>query len=70
LHGRSIHAIHIGAVVEFYTSKGLVVRLDVADTVVRYNARSVFVSQHEPAKQVAGFTTRNRQWGIGVGKRF
>lgn len=63
-------AFDFGAVVEFYTSNGLVVRLDVADTVVRYDTRSVFVSQHEPAMQVGGFTTRNRQWSVGVGKRF
>src|SRR5262245_62082983 len=63
-------AFDIGGVVEYYTSKGIVVRLDLADTVVRYEVRSVFVSQREPARQVAGFTTRNRQWSLGVGKRF
>jgi hypothetical protein len=63
-------AFDIGGVVEYYTPNGIVVRLDLADTVVRYEARSVFVSQREPARQVAGFTTRNRQWGVGVGKRF
>jgi hypothetical protein len=63
-------ALDIGGVVEYYTPNGIVVRLDLADTVVRYDARSVFVSQREPARQVAGFTTRNRQWGVGVGKRF
>jgi hypothetical protein len=63
-------ACDIGGVVEYYTRNGLVVRLDLADTVVRYEARSVFVSQREPSRQVAGFTTRNRQWSVGAGKRF
>jgi hypothetical protein len=63
-------AFDIGGVVEYYTPNGFVVRLDLADTVVRYEARSVFGSQREPSRQVAGFTTRNRQWSIGVGKRF
>jgi hypothetical protein len=43
---------------------------DVGDTIVTYDARAVFVSQREPRRPVAGFTTRNRQWSLGVGKRF
>ena len=56
--------------IECYLSNGLVVRFDLADTIVNYNAREVVVSAREPPRPVAGFTTRNRQWSLGVGKRF
>ena len=60
----------VGGVLECYLSNGLVVRFDLADTIVTYNAREVVVSAREPPRPVAGFTTRNRQWSLGVGKRF
>jgi hypothetical protein len=63
-------ALDIGVVAEYYSSNDLLIRFDVGDTIVTYDARSVFVSQREPRRPVAGFATRNRQWSLGVGKRF
>jgi hypothetical protein len=63
-------ALDIGGVFEYDSSSGLVCRLDLGDTVVRYGARSVLVSQLAPRHSVAGFTTHNRQWSVGLGKRF
>ncbi len=63
-------ALDIGVVAEYYSSNNLLIRFDVGDTIVTYDERSVFVSQREPRRPVAGFTTRNRQWSVGVGKRF
>jgi hypothetical protein len=63
-------AMDVGGVFEYYASNGVVVRFDLADTIVRYDPRRVFVSQREPLGEVGGFTTRNRQWSLGVGKRF
>jgi hypothetical protein len=63
-------AIDVGGVFEYYAPNGVVVRFDLADTIVHYDSRRVFVSQREPLTEVGGFTTRNRQWSIGVGKRF
>ena len=48
----------------------MIVRFDLGDTIVRFRPRTVAGSQFEPPRQVAGFTTRNRQWSLGVGKRF
>lgn len=63
-------ALDFGGAVEYYTSGGLIVRLDLADTLVSYKARSLSSSRIEPLRSVAGFTTRNRQWSFGVGRRF
>jgi hypothetical protein len=63
-------AMDVGAVVEYNAANGVVVRFDLADTIVHYESRPVFVSLREPMREVGGFTTRNRQWSIGVGKRF
>ncbi len=63
-------AFDFGGAVEYYTSRGLIVRFDLADTLVSYNARAVSSSRIEPLRSVAGFTTRNRQWSFGVGRRF
>jgi hypothetical protein len=63
-------ALDLGGVLEYYGSNGLVIRFDLADTIVSYDERAVSSSPLEPPRQVAGFTTRNRQWSLGVGKRF
>jgi hypothetical protein len=62
-------AFDVGGVVEYYAPSGMIVRFDLGDTIVRYHARSV-VSQLQPPRQVAGFTSRNRQWSLGLAKRF
>lgn len=64
-------AIDYGAIVQYLTPRhGLIVRLDVGETVVRYDARMASSSPFVPAREVGGFTTRNRQWSVGLGKRF
>jgi hypothetical protein len=63
-------AIDVGGVLEYYVPNGVIVRFDLADTIVHYESRSVFQSQHLPRREVGGFTTRNRQWSFGVSKRF
>ena len=63
-------SIDVGGVVEYYTTRGMIVRFDLGDTIVRYHARTVVVSQFQPPQHAAGFTTRNRQWSMGLGKRF
>jgi hypothetical protein len=60
----------VGATIEYDTPRGLLVRFDLGDTIVRYSARTVVPSQHLPPQPVGGFTTRNRQWSLGMGKRF
>jgi hypothetical protein len=62
-------ALDLGGTVEYYT-RGVVLRFDLGDTIVRYDSRSVFTSQLLPPMAAGGFTTRNRQWSFGVGKRF
>jgi len=63
-------AIDYGAIVQYVTSRGVLVRLDVGETLVRYDARMVSSSPVLPFMEVAGFTTRNRQWSVGFGRRF
>jgi hypothetical protein len=63
-------ALDVGGVVEYYTSTRLIVRFDLGDTMIRYHPRTVVVSQLQPPQEIAGFTTHNRRWSVGVGKRF
>jgi hypothetical protein len=63
-------ALDVGLAMECDTPSGLIVRVDVGDTVVRYDSRTVVSSQHLPPRLEGGFTTRNRQWSLGLGKRF
>ncbi len=63
-------ALDVGGVIEYDSPRGLILRFDIGDTIVRYHARSVIVSPFQAPREVAGFTTRNRQWSFGVGKRF
>lgn len=63
-------ALDLGGVLEFETRRGFVVRFDLGQTIVRYGTRTVFNSQFLPLQEKGGFTTRNRQWSLGLGKRF
>jgi len=64
-------ALDVGGVIEYYSPRGLIFRFDLGDTLVRYHARSVVaLPQFQPPREVAGFTTRNRQWSFGIGRRF
>ena len=63
-------ALDIGGVIEYYTPGRLIVRFDLGETVVTYRPRVRIFSQFQPPEQVGGFTTRNPQWSIGLGKRF
>jgi hypothetical protein len=49
---------------------GALIRLDVGETLGRYDARMVSSSQVLPPRKEGGFATRNRQWSVGVGKKF
>ena len=61
--------VDLGVVVEFYTRKGLILRLDVADSIVSYGRRTVHVSDFVPDMQAGGFTTHNLQVSFGMGRR-
>jgi hypothetical protein len=63
-------ALDLGGTIEYDTPRGLVVRFDIGDTIVRYGTRTVFSSPVLPPRQAGGFITRNRQWSLGMGKRF
>ena len=63
-------ALDVGGVVEYYTTAGVIVRFDLGDTIVDYDARAASSSRLEPPRPVGGFTTRNRQWSLGVARRF
>lgn len=63
-------ALDVGGVIEYYTPTGTIIRFDLGDTIVDYDARVVSSSLLEPPRSVAGFTTRNRQWSLGVARRF
>ena len=63
-------AMDIGGVIEYFASNAVIVRFDLGETIVHYEPRQVFFSVREPLREVGGFTTRNRQWSFGVGKRF
>jgi len=63
-------ALDLGAVFEYYTPSRLIIRFDLGDTIVSYHPRTVVVSRLQPPQRAAGFSTRNRQWSVGIGKRF
>jgi hypothetical protein len=62
--------LDLGASIQYATPRGLLVRFDVGETIVRYNARTVVSSPVLPPRGQGGFTTCNRQWSLGVGRRF
>jgi hypothetical protein len=59
------------ACIEYTTPKELIIRIDVGEATVSYNSRLTVSSPVlPPPLQEGGFTTRNPQWSMGVGKRF
>jgi hypothetical protein len=63
-------ALDLGASIQYVTPRGLVVRFDAGETIVRYTSRTVVTSPLLPPIEQGGFTTRNRQWSVGLGRRF
>jgi hypothetical protein len=63
-------SVDIGAVIEYYTNRGAIVRLDAGDTMIRYASRLVQTSSFLPAVRAGGFTTHNVQISLGVTFRF
>jgi hypothetical protein len=57
-------------VLEFYTRRGLILRLDLGDTLIRYATRTVRSSDAQPAIAAGGFHTHNWQGSFGIGFRF
>jgi hypothetical protein len=62
--------LDLGGVIEYYTSRGLILRFDLGDSVIRYGRRTVRTSEFVPAYEAGGFTTHNWQWSFGIGLRF
>jgi hypothetical protein len=62
--------IDLGGVIEYYTARGLILRFDLADSVIRYARRTVRTSEFVPAFEAGGFTTHNWQGSLGIGIRF
>ncbi len=61
--GATFFAADVGGVVEFYPSKRTILRFDVGDTIIRYNAQ-------EPKNINPSFTRHNLQTSVGFGFRF
>ncbi len=55
--------VDVGGVFEYYPSKRTIFRVDVGDTIIRYNAQ-------EPKQYNATFTRHNLQMNVGFGFRF
>jgi len=62
--------VDLGGVIEYYTSRGLILRFDLGDSVIRYARRTVRTSEFVPAYEAGGFTTQNWQASFGIGFRF
>ncbi len=60
----------VGAVMEYYTARGLTVRFDLGDSIIRYARRTVRTSEFLPTVEAGGFTTHNWQGSFGIGFRF
>src|SRR5437762_2304298 len=63
-------SIDMGGVFEYRTTRGLMLRFDLGDTVIRYGRRRVFLSQFLPEVDAGGFATHNWQGTFGLGVRF
>jgi hypothetical protein len=59
-----------GGVLEYYTSRNLILRFDLGDMLVHYHRRDVFLSPSQTSVSRGGFTTENWQGGFGLGFRF
>ncbi|MCZ2391090.1 MAG: hypothetical protein LC113_08440 [Acidobacteria bacterium] len=55
--------VDVGGVFEYYTSKRTMIRFDVGDTIIRYNAQ-------DPKQYNPNFTRHNLQMNLGFGFRF
>jgi hypothetical protein len=62
--------VDLGGVIEYYTSRGLILRFDLGDSVIRYARRTVRTSEFVPPYEAGGFTTHNWQGSFGVSVRF
>ena len=62
--------IDLGGVIEYYTARGLILRFDLGDSVIRYARRTVRTSEFLPAFEAGGFTTHNWQGSFGISLRF
>ena len=63
-------ALDIGAVVEFYTSRRSIIRLDFGDTIVRYTNRQIEGFEPGAIPIVKTNYGHNFQFSVGVGFRF
>ena len=62
--------VDLGGVIEYYTSRGLILRFDLGDSVIHYALRTVRTSEFVPAFEAGGFTTHNWQGSFGISLRF
>ena len=62
--------LDLGGVIEYYTSRGLILRFDLGDSVIRYARRTIRTSEFVPPYEAGGFTTHNWQGSFGIGLRF
>jgi hypothetical protein len=62
--------LDVGGVVEYYTARGVILRFDLGDSVIRYAPRTVRISDFVPPLEAGGFTTHNWQGSFGVSFRF
>jgi len=63
-------ALDLGGVVEYYTSRGFILRFDLGYDLVHYARRDVRSSPALPSFEAGGFTTHNWQGSVGVNFRF
>ena len=62
--------IDVGAVIEYYTVRGVTLRFDLGDSIIRYARRTVRASEFLPTFEAGGFTTHNWRGSFGIGFRF
>ena len=62
--------VDLGGVIEYYTARGLILRLGLGDSVIRYARRTVRTSELLPTLEAGGFTTHNWQGSFGISFRF
>ena len=62
--------IDLGGVVEYYTARGLIIRFDLADSIIHYARRTVRTSDFVPSFEAGGFTIHNWQGSLGFSFRF
>src|SRR5262245_13652837 len=62
--------IDVGGVIEYYTTRGVILRFDLGDTIIKYGKRSVFVLPSLPPAERGGFRTDNWQGSFGLSFTF